>query len=541
VAVSASVAAASPAVALFVDRATAARSDFRLTDQNAAAVVAICARLDGLPLAIELAAARVRPLPPEAILSRLGQSLDLLDRGGRDLPARQQTLRGAIDWSHDLLDAPTRRLFARLAVFAGGATLEAIEAICGPTADLGTDVLGALEDLVDQSLVQGTDIHGEPRYSMLQTIHEFAAERLAGSGELDVIRRRHTETYLALAERAAPELIGSDQRTWLDHLEHEHDNLGAAIDWAIATGETELALRLVTAPWRFWQMRDFLVEGRDRIAAAQAMPDAEAQPAALARANGAAGGIAYWLGDYPAAKVFYARALAIARGLDDRRILAEALADVALAEGDVSDPRALAVTAKSGLAQLDEALQIYRDLGDRRGEAGVLWTIGTGYTYIDDLVSSERFLTEAARVAEESGDLFHASWANYMLGGIDARGGDREAAAVHVRRALDMFASVRDVTGMMLCIVEVGYALAQAGDRPDGLRLEGAAAAFERRHGGTYIASIRGLSSRPDPQAVIGDDPVLAAAWTDGEALSLDEAVALALRLIDDGRWRVSV
>ena len=240
---------------MFVDRATAARSDFRLTDANAAAIVAICARLDGLPLAIELAAARVRLLPPEAILTRLGGSLDLLDRGGRDLPARQQTLRGAIGWSHDLLDEPTRRLFARLSVFAGGARLDAIESVCGPAGDLGTDVLGGLEDLVDQSLVQGAEVHGEARYSMLQTIHGYAAERLAASDEIEAIRRRHAKTYLDLAERAAPELIGSDQRTWLDLLEQEHDNVGAAIDYAVATSETELALRLVAAPWRFWQMR----------------------------------------------------------------------------------------------------------------------------------------------------------------------------------------------------------------------------------------------------------------------------------------------
>ena len=532
-------AAASPAVALFVDRATAARSDFRLTDANVAAVVAICARLDGLPLAIELAAARIRLLPPDAMLTRLGQSLELLDRGGRDLPARQQTLRGAIGWSHDLLDEPTRRLFARLSVFAGGARLDAIESVCGPGDDLGTDVLGGLEDLVDQSLVQGADVHGEPRFSMLQTVHEFAAERLAASGEIETIRRRHAEAYLAFAERAAPELVGSDQRSWLDLLEHEHDNIGAAVDWAVAAGETELALRLVTAPWRFWQMRDRLVEGRDRIAAALAMPDIEAHPAALARALGAAGGIAYWLGDYTSSRDSYIRALAIARGLDDRRLLAEALSDAALAEADVSDPVALAATAQRGLAQLNEALSIYRDLGDLRGVAGVLWTIGTGYSYLPDLPSAKRFLTEAAGVAEDSGDLFHASWATYMLAGIAGRNGDVDGAATHIRHALEMFASVRDVTGMMLSIDEVAYGLSVAGDLANGLRLAGSVAAFERRHGGTYVSSVRSLSDRPDPVAAIGGDPALAAAWAEGEAMSLDDAVTLALALIDARDWRL--
>jgi tetratricopeptide (TPR) repeat protein len=286
-------------------------------------------------------------------------------------------------------------------------------------------------------------------------------------------------------------------------------------------------------------MRDHLVEGRDRIASALAIPDAETHPAALARALGARGGIAYWLGDYVATKESYLRALAIARTLDDRRLLAEALSDVALAQEDISDGKALAETAERGLSQLNEALAIYRDLGDRRGEAGVLWTIGTGYTYIGDFDASERFLTQAADIAEDSGDVFHASWATYMRAGIAGRNGDIEGAVTHVRHALEMFSRVGDVTGIMLCIVEIGYGLSRAGDVADGLRLAAAATAFERRHGGTYIASVRGLSAQPDPQAEIGEDAALAAAWTEGEALSLDEAVVLALAYIDEGRWRV--
>jgi predicted ATPase/class 3 adenylate cyclase len=528
-------------VALFVDRASAARSDFQLTDGNAAAIAAICARLDGLPLAIELAAARVRLLTPDAILTRLGQSLDLLDRGGRDLPARQQTLRGAIDWSHDLLDAPSRRLFARLAVFAGGATLDAIEAVCGPASDLGTDVVDGLEGLVDQSLVRGTDLHGDQRYSMLQTVHEFATERLESSGEQEAIRRRHAETYLTLAERAAPELVGSDQRHWLDLLEHEHDNLRAAIDWAMAAGETELALRLVTAPWRFWQMRGHLVEARTLIGEALARPDATTHPAAYARALGAMGGITYWLGDYETSSDRYRRALEVARSVDDRRLLAEALTDVALTiddSGRPDDPASIAAAAASGFTVLEEARSIYRDLGDRRGEAGVLWTIGTAYSFLDDLPNAARFLSEGAQLAEASGDLFHASWATYMLASVARRRGDQRSAAIHIRDAVEMFASVRDVTGMMLCLVEVSDELSAAGDVADGLRLAGAAAAFERRHGGSYIATDRDFQALQDPRTAIGDDPALAAAWAEGEALTLEDAVALALRLLDDARRR---
>ena len=302
--------------------------------------------------------------------------------------------------------------------------------------------------------------------------------------------------------------------------------------------ETKLALWLVTA------LVAVLADARpprrgtrpDRHALA--LPDARTRPNAFGRALGAAGGIAYWLGDYPAAMDFYERALAIARGLDDQRLLAGALSDGAMSGVEVGDPASHAEAAERGLARLNEALQIYRDLGDRRGEAGVLWTIGTGYTYLDDLAASERFLTRAAEVGEDSGDLFHASWAAYMLGGVAGRLGDRRRGGT-LRHALEMFSSVRDVTGMMLCIDEVGYGLWEAGDVADALRLAGAAAAFESRHGGTYLASNRGLSARPDPQTVIGDDAALAAAWAEGEALSLDEAVALAMALVDEGRWRV--
>jgi hypothetical protein len=213
---------------------------------------------------------------------------------------------------------------------------------------------------------------------------------------------------------------------------------------------------------------------------------------------------------------------------------------VSLSSADVAEPATLAAAAEKGFSQLEEALAIYRELGDRRGEAGVLWTIGTGFSYTGDLAASERYLTEAAGVAEESGDLFHASWATYMLAGLRTRNGDTDGAAAHIRRALEMFASVRDSTGMMLCLSEVGYALTGAGDVAAGLRLEAAAAAFESRHGGTYLANIRGLSMRPDPRTFIGDDPALAAAWAEGETLSLEEAVALALADIDAERWRIA-
>ena len=238
------------AVALFITRAMAAKPDFLVTNENAPAVAAITARLDGLPLAIELAAARVKLLNPQAMLPRLESRLALLGSGGsRDLPARQQTLRGAIDWSYGLLDEPGRCLFARASVFSGGFDLEAAEAICGPSTSGGAalDVLDGLSDLADQSLVRQVEEHDQVRFRMLETIREFAIERLVERGEATELRRRHATWYTDLVERAAPHLTGQDRAGWLDLVEHDHDNVRAALAWSIAAGRRRdgIAHRLV--------------------------------------------------------------------------------------------------------------------------------------------------------------------------------------------------------------------------------------------------------------------------------------------------------
>ena len=232
-------------VRLFVARASAVKPAFRLTDENAAAVAGIVTRLQGMPLAIELAAARVKLLPPEAILDRLRDQLATLGGGARDLPERQQTLRGAIAWSYDLLDAPAQRLLRRLSVFAGGCSLELAESICGPASELGLDVLDGIEALVDQSLLRSEDVAGEARFRMLETIRAFAAEQLAASGEADTIGERHARAFLALAREAADGARpGSEQRTWLDRLDIEHDNLRAALEWATARPDPDVAIPL---------------------------------------------------------------------------------------------------------------------------------------------------------------------------------------------------------------------------------------------------------------------------------------------------------
>ena len=249
------------AVRLFVERARAIKADFSVTNENAPAVAEICARLDGLPLAIELAAARVRLLSPHAMLTRLGNRLKLLKGGSRDLPTRQQTLRGTIDWSYELLEDEEKRLFGRLSVFSGGRTLEAIEEICEPEGDI--DALEGVESLLEKSLLRREEkAEGESRFVMLETVHEYAREKLEESGEAEEIKRAHAEYFIALAEEADAELKGVNQLEWLERLEFEHDNMRAALSWALEQAEAQMALRLVGALCWFWWMRGHYSEGR---------------------------------------------------------------------------------------------------------------------------------------------------------------------------------------------------------------------------------------------------------------------------------------
>ena len=277
--------AESEAVALFVERARAIEPGFALGPENAAAVAAICAALDGLPLAIELAAARVRLLSPQAILERLGTALPLLTGGPRDRPERQRTLRGAIQWSHDLLDPDGQTMFRWLAVFAGGWTLEAAEAVCSPAGAAALDTLETLDALVQHSLARRDDGAPEPRFRMLQTIREFGLERLAESGEEPEIHERHAQFFLTLAEEAAGELTGPGQAVWLDRLAYDHDNLRAALRWSLDADRAETGLLIAAAIWRFWQLRDHLAEGEAWLTELLAAPSAAA--ATPARTAGA--------------------------------------------------------------------------------------------------------------------------------------------------------------------------------------------------------------------------------------------------------------
>ena len=264
-----------PAIALFVERARAVVPGFALSADNAEAVAAICVRLDGLPLAIELAAARVTLLSPQALSARLDRSLHFLTGGARDLPARQQTLRATIDWSHELLSAEEQRLFRRLAVFASGFTLEAAEAVCDARQDLGADLLQAMASLVDKSLLRRREAQGdEPRFEMLGTVREYALERLAESAEEKALRRAHAAYALVLAEEGAQEIGGGESAFWLARFDRELPNLRSALDHLVAVRDAEWATRLASALNPYWRRREHWAEGRDRFKAVLALPGA---------------------------------------------------------------------------------------------------------------------------------------------------------------------------------------------------------------------------------------------------------------------------
>jgi predicted ATPase/class 3 adenylate cyclase len=285
------------AVGLFVERARALKPDFKVTNESAPAVAEICVRLDGLPLAIELAAARIKMLPPKAMLQRLSRRLKLLTGGARDLPERQRTLRGTIEWSHALLDEGEQLLFGRLAVFSGGRTLEAIEAICDAEGDLPVEAFEGVSSLLDKSLLrQEEGPNGEPRFVMLETVHEFAREKLEQSGEAEQIKRVHAEYFLTLAEEAHPELKGANQLEWLERLEAEHDNMRAALSWALERKEVEVTLRLGGALWSFWSVRGYHSEGRRWLEEALAI-DGRRSPESRAMALAGAGVLAEEQGD----------------------------------------------------------------------------------------------------------------------------------------------------------------------------------------------------------------------------------------------------
>lgn len=508
----------SEAVRLFVERATAVRPDFQVTAANARPIAEICARLDGLPLAIELAAARVRLLPPEAILQRLGRALDMLSAGARDLPERQRTLRGAIGWSYDLLDGPARVLFARLAVFAGGAWLPEIESVCG---DGGGDILDALTTLVDQSLLRQREATGEPRFQMLVTIREYAEERLDASGEGDAIRRRHAQAYLALAERTKPELTGPRQRELLDRLARDHDNLRAAMEWAIAH-EPPIAMRLVGALWRFWHMRGHLSEADAVVRRVLALPDDAGTDGEWLCALDGAGGVAYWRGDMATTRERYAQALDLAVRIGDPSQIAEQRYNLSFTyQVDRTD-------IPLALEQLDRALAIYRELGDRSSISRVLWAISYASYQIDDRERALRTLGEAVPIMRELGDRFGLGWALHAQALVHMKEGQLADARASIDESMRLFEAADDVSGVTLLLMDAAVLAALREDLDRAVRLFAAAERL-RDESGAGLADQIEQWQLPATAAIKEAALRRADAQAAGARLSREEAIALAL------------
>ena len=391
------------AVRLFVDRAIEVRPSFRLTHENAQDIVEICRRLDGLPLAIELAAARLKVLSPAALLQRLARRLDMLTGGAQGRPSRFQTMRDTISWSYELLSEDQRRLFRRLGVFTGGFTLEAVVAVeeriepGGNERQAGSDgdalgVLDRVTELLDHSLIHHISHDDpEPRFAMYQTIQEFAQELLIHHQELDTIQRAHAEYVAHLAEQAEPELTGECQLVWFDRLEAEHDNIRAALDWAIAAGNARLAQRIVSALWRFWWNRGFLHEGRHWFARALTLGDTELTPERTRSLYGA-GQLADTQGDYEQAIRLYREALTGARELGDQRLVAQlidAMANEAHDRGRYDE----------AIRLHEEAREIFTRLGDRRGLAGCLHNLATVHYYRSDFEAADALYTQSLVLA----------------------------------------------------------------------------------------------------------------------------------------------
>jgi predicted ATPase/class 3 adenylate cyclase/Tfp pilus assembly protein PilF len=380
------------AVRLFVERARSVKPDFEVTNENAPAVAEICVRLDGMPLALELAAARTKLLPPRALLSRLGNRLKLLTGGARNLPARQQTLRGTIDWSYDLLDEDEKSLFGRLSVFAGGSTLEAIEEICDPEGEL--DALEGVGSLLEKSLLKREEGVGvESRFVMLETVYEYAREKLEKSGVAEDVKRVHTEYFLAMAEEATAELRGPDQLEWLGRLEAEHDNMRAALPWTLGRQKVDLGLRLAGALWRFWAVRGHYGEGRrwlEEALAASGRGSIESRVTALA----GIGELASYQGDLERAEEALAAGLELrveeATGRSEVKLyLLSSLGHVALEKADYD----------RATEAFEESLALSRQMGNEWGLAGSIMSLAT-------VTHEQGDLERATELYEEGIDLF---------------------------------------------------------------------------------------------------------------------------------------
>lgn len=487
-------AATYPSVALFVERVQAGDPGFKLTASNSQVVVELCRRMEGLPLAIELTAARSARLAPELVLSRLERRLDVVTKGPRDLPDHQRTLRTAIAWSYDLLGEPERLLFARMSVFAGGATLDALEAVCNAHDDLQgsgpgeSGLADALEGLLQQSLVYGARAEGEEdfqagrRFNMLEMLREYATEKLAEMrGELGAktMAHYHAEYYLAMAEAAELQKWSAEQELWLNRLERDHDNLRAAIEWALDNGQIEMAGALCGALWNFWRVRGYISEGRNWLDKVLAHTS-DLSPRTLARILNGAGVLTRSQGDHRAAVSLHERSVAIFRELDDKHGLADSLNNLGVDLHNIDQPdRAEAV--------YQESLQIWMSLGDEVGSSKPMHNLGLIAQARRDYERAASLYRESLEIERAHGDRAGMCFCLYNLGVVftllsGAVGNDTsrdetlEEAERCFTEGLDMARELGYKMMTAMCLIKLGELSLQPGDEE---RLTKAQALFE--------------------------------------------------------------
>jgi predicted ATPase len=447
------------AIELFAQRAAAVWPDFAITSDNTEAIQEICSRLDGLPLAIELAAARTKILSPSAIMDRLHSRMQLLTGGARDLPERQQTLRKTIAWSHGLLNEEEQKLFRRFSVFVGGCTQEAAEAVCNTQQDLRVDLFEGLSSLVDKNLIQRMDrARTESRFAMLETIREYAFECLADSDEEPATRRAQAAYCLVLAEEGNPELSMADRAGWLAHCDAEIDNFRFALDWLFETQDLDWGLRLCVALFRFWDMRELLTEGRVRLETILRMAGRE-RSRERARVLLFLGALASAQGDYPAAERF----------LEHSRSLYEELADQS---GIAASLNALAVSARDrgdyAAAQynFERSLACWRVLRDQSAIARCLHNLANVVKVRGDYPRAQSALREATGIFAELGDRSGAAWSINQQGDIARAQGDMAAARELYHRALLVFREAGDQWGSARSLTDLGSIDCERGDHP---------------------------------------------------------------------------
>ena len=534
------------AVRLFVQRAGAVRPSFAMTAEDSVAIADICSRLDGLPLAIELAAARTKLLSARAILERLQSRLQLLTGGALDLPERQQTLRATIDWSYGLLSEAEQKLFRRFSVFIGGCTLEAAEAVCDTGSDLGVGLFEGLASLIDKNLVQRVDgADSEARFTMLETIREYALERLVSSGEESATRRAHAAYCLILAEEGNPELNPAERTAWLSRCDLETDNFRSALDHLIAQRDADWSLRLCMALFRFWDMREHLIEGRSRLETALRLAG-DRFSKERARVAHFLGALTTAQGDFASAKRFLEQSLSLYEQLGDGWGIAVSFNALAVSARDSGD-------YESAQANFERSLACWRALSDRLATARCLHNLANVTKVCGDYSRARSALSEAASIFEELGDRSGAAWSKNQQGDIAREQGDLAAALGFYGSALSAFREIGDHWGSARSLADLGhiyceqkaYEAARAAYR-ESLELfaelghrRGIARAFE---GSACLSAARGDAARALQLAAAAANlrRLISAPLPRAEQLRLDQNLSAAWESLSDAEGKAA-